>query len=238
MFFDKIKKWDDCLCEQHVGNSTKYISTLFKANGVHILNYIDIGSNVGKVYDVLSRNILTNNVWMFEGSPILFNYSKEKYKNNPIVKLMNFAISNIEGPVIFSQESLLWHLKQDNYDGLNLGLSKIFGNNESEVNTLVQCKKISNILKDNNDMLNLCNFIKIDTENVDILILEDLLSIIDKFKTKPVIEFEINYKVLGMTTLEAQCIIDRFASCGYKAIDINSCSGDGFLIPENFKNTI
>lgn len=236
MYFDKIKVWDEHLCEQHVGNSTRFISTLFAANNIDTISYIDIGSNVGKVYDVLSRNITINNVWMFEGSPTLFNYSKIKYKDNKSVHLTHAAISNIEQDICFSEESLLWQLNQDNTNNLNLGLSKIGGVEQSSTTAIVQAKKLANILKENIEMFNTCRFIKIDTESVDILILEDLATVIDQFKSKPVIEFEINFNSLGMTKDQAQQITNLFVSHDYRILDMQHCSGDGFLIPNNLNN--
>lgn len=236
MFFEKIKIWDDNLCEQHVGNSTRFISTLFLANNINTINYIDIGSNVGKVYDVISRHLIIQNAWMFEGSPTLFNYSKNKYKDNSAVQITHAAISNIEQEICFSEDSLLWQLNQEDTKSLNLGLSKIGGSQPSDTIALVQAKKLSNILKDNTNMLDSCNFIKIDTESVDILILEDLITVLSQFKTKPVIEFEVNYNALNMTSKEAQNIIDLYLPFGYRSIDMQHCSGDGYLIPVELNN--
>lgn len=96
---------------------------------------------------------------------------------------------------------------------------------------MIKSNKISNIIKDNDEITNNVAFIKIDTENTDFDILDDLYNVIDTFKIKPIIEFEINYFVKGMSKSEAQSIIDKFQLKGYKPLNIDDCYGDGILIP-------
>jgi hypothetical protein len=67
---------------------------------------------------------------------------------------------------------------------------------------------------------------------VDFNILNDLITIISKFKTKPIIEFEVNYHMGPITKDNAQSILDKFTNVGYKKLKLEDCWGDGILIPE------
>lgn len=56
-YFNKIKLWDTKYCEQHVVNLVNNISNTLKEKKITELYYLDIGSNVGKVYDLLNDKI-------------------------------------------------------------------------------------------------------------------------------------------------------------------------------------
>ena len=75
------------------------------------------------------------------------------------------------------------------------------------------------------------SFIKIDTENFDFYILEDLLTIIDKFSIKPIIEFEVNWNASPLSRDDASIILDKFTDLGYEKLTLDDCHGDGILIP-------
>jgi FkbM family methyltransferase len=226
---DKIKIWDDKICSKHVINLVNGISNIIEKNFIEKLNYVDIGANVGKVYDLLSQRIEVENVWMFEASPILFSYLEDKYLDNKKVKLENFAVNNNTEIVHFDESSMI-HQFETHVDEYNFGLSKIMKTNLSkEVNSI----KISDYFNANPEIFNCVNFIKIDTESVDFNILFDLIKVIEKFKKKPIIEFEVNYMCTGLTFHEAQMVLDEYIRFGYKKLNLNECYGDGVLIPEN-----
>jgi|688.fasta_scaffold60901_5 FkbM family methyltransferase len=226
---EKIKIWDDNICSKHVINLVHGINNIITKNGIEKLNYVDIGANVGKVYDLLSQRIEIEKVWMFEASPILFSYLKEKYSNNTKVRLENFAVDNSTGIVHFDESSMLYQF-DSNVDEYNFGLSKIMHTNLSqEVNSI----KISDYFNDNPQIFNSVDFIKIDTESVDFNILVDLTNVIEKFRKKPIIEFEVNYMNAGFTFDTAQMVLDEYIKFGYNKLFLNECHGDGLLIPEN-----
>jgi FkbM family methyltransferase len=226
---EKIKIWDDSICAKHVINLVNGINHLLTLNKIEKLNYVDIGANVGKVYDLLSERIEVENAWMFEASPILFSYLEDKYLNDTKVKLENFAIDNKTEVVHFDESSMLYQF--DSYvQEYNFGLSKIMRTNLSkEVNSI----KISDYFNDNPEIFNCVNFIKIDTESVDFNILVDLINVIEKFEKKPIIEFEVNYMNAGFTFDTAQMVLDEYIKLGYRKLNLNDCHGDGLLIPEN-----
>ena len=225
--FNEIKKWDDLHCEKHVMNLVRNITELLRSRDITELYYIDIGANVGKVYDLLKENNDLKKVWMYEASPLLFEYLKTKYESDDNVVLTHGAISNIEGLVPFDESSILYQIT-NNVEEFNFGLSKI-GNSPSQLK--INSNKISNLIGDNREILDNVTFIKIDTENVDFFILDDLVSIVNKFKTKPIIEFEVNYQSSTINRQNAQSILDKFTSVGYKPLSLDDCWGDGILIP-------
>jgi FkbM family methyltransferase len=226
---DFIKKWDDVYCAQHVYNLVNNITSLFLRNKINEISYLDIGANVGKVYDLLSKKIKINEAYFIEASPILFNYLKQKYSENKNLFLFNNAAFNKNDTIHFDQTSMLYQFQHNLKENLNLGLSRI---NYSENSVPVQAISLSNFLIENN-LFDKLSFIKIDTESVDFLILEDILNVISKFINKPVIEFEVNYSNCNMTDNTAQLILDNYHSNGYHHLKISNCHGDGLLVPSS-----
>lgn len=227
---EKIKDWDQKFCEQHVVNLVYGISNTFQKNGIEKISYVDIGANVGKVYDLLNQKLVVDRVWMIEASPLLFEYLQQKYENNINVSLFNYAANDTNGEVYFDESSMI-HQINHNSDNLNFGLSKIGHTIDSKI---VRSVKISEFFDQNDEIYNEVRFIKIDTESVDFNILKDLLSIITKFKRLPVIEFEVNYFVIGMSEDEAQSILYKYEEKGYNKLSLKDCHGDGILVPKSF----
>ena len=123
-----IKYWDDNICEGHLNSESSIVIDYFKNKGVTDIKYIDIGANVGKYYDVLSKHFNIKNCVMFEGSRILSDYLKTKFKDTPTIEVFNYAISNEDKLSYFSEETIEYFLNKDNLEGLNLGLSQISPN--------------------------------------------------------------------------------------------------------------
>ena len=229
MYHDLIKKWDEHHCAQHVNNLAWSISDFFKHNDINEISYIDIGANVGKVYDLLAGLMTVQNAYFFEASPLLYGYLQEKYKDNTSIVMHNYAISNTDSEVCFDESSMI-HQFQNNIENLNLGLSKITQHSDVRV----KARKISSLLQELPGAFE-CKFIKIDTESMDLHILQDLASIIIKFKTLPVIEFEKNYNGNNITDEQAQEILNLYCHAGYKPLNIHECHGDGLLVPGFYK---
>lgn len=224
---DKIKEWDNIHCEKHVLNLVNNIKHLLKEKKINEVYYIDIGANVGKVYDLLKKYCMIKKVWMFEASPTLFNYLELKYKEDKNVTLKNIAVSDKLGEVNFDESTIFYQIN-NNIPDLNFGLSKIVN---SSTDLKIQSDKITNLL-DSDEIFNNVSFIKIDTENMDFFILKDLISIVDKFKIKPIIEFEVNYHMSTITKEMAQEILFEYKKYGYKELRLEDCWGEGILIPK------
>lgn len=226
----KIKEWDEIHCEKHVTNLVTNITNLILKNNLNNIYVIDIGANVGKVYELLKNNIEIKKVWMFEGSEILFNYIVKKFKDDEKVFITHAVINNNEEIVDFDESSMIIQIESEQSE-LNFGLSQIKGTNYSKK---VKSLMISNFLNENKIIYENFCFIKIDTETVDFNILKDLCAVINYFTIKPLIEFEVNYFTIGMSKKEAQSILDEYTFHGYFKTNLDECFGDGLLIPINF----
>lgn len=219
---DLIKIWDEELVEKHVGTEIKYLIEYFTENKK--LNYIDIGANVGKFYDVLSKTYELGDVYMVEPAPQLFEYISEKFKDKPNCRLFNFAVSNKNGETYFQTECI----EGSTIDRIDMGVSKIHETNNGH---LVQTVSGEYFLTKIVENLETIDFIKIDTETHDYLILESITPIIEKLNKKPFILFEHNYHSM-MTDQEAEKIINEFTSrCGYENKEFKSLNGDCFIKP-------
>lgn len=224
-----IKSWDNIHCEKHVinliNNITNILCNYYSDNTPICL--IDIGANVGKVYDLLSKKITIDKAYLFEANKDLYNYLLDKYKDNSNISIYHNAVSLQEKSLYFDESSIEYQINNKCED-LNFGLSKI---TTSQTNKMVDGIKISNFLNKHKDLYSHRCFIKIDTENCDYQILSDLIDVIDLFTYKPIIEFENNYFVDGYDILWAQNIIDQYNIKGYKKLIVDRNMGDGILEP-------
>jgi FkbM family methyltransferase len=222
-----IKYWDDNICEGHLNSESSIVIDYFKSKGIVDIKYIDIGANVGKYYDVLSKHFTIKNCVMFEGSRILSEYLKTKFKETPTVEVFNYAISNEDKLTYFSEETIEYFLNKDDLDGLNLGLSQISPNG----GTPTQMRDIYGLLNERFDFFSDFNFIKVDTETVDYFILSSLKNFIKKLKVKPFICFEHNYHNTMDVEVAKQTYHEFLSECGYIGKDFELLSGDVSLTP-------
>lgn len=226
--FELIKRWDDNHVSPHVEPYINYISSFLnnycKDNKIY---YIDIGANTGKVFDILIRNnlIKIEHAYLFEPNTKLYKYLIHKYENNNIVSIYDFIISNENGSVNFDEEPVDVQI-YENTSYINFGLSCI---NKLKINNMKETHKISEFIVDKK-LYNEKIFIKIDTENNDIFILQDILSIMDMFVYKPMIIFEVNFK--NNEKVFADSIFNAYqASFDY---DIMISDADGMLLPRGY----
>ena len=224
-----IKSWDNVFCEQHVVNLVEqiYIKIINYYGDQTPIYFIDIGANVGKVYDLLSKKISIQQTYMFEANHGLYHYLIEKYNNKDSIKIYHNAIG-LDNKMVYFDESSMDYQIDNNCVTLNFGLSKI---TNSPTNRTVESLPISQFLNNNNYLYNKPCFIKIDTENFDYQILSDLVTVIDLFKQKPLIEFENNYFCDGYDSTWAQNIVDQYVAKGYEKLIVARDMGDGILQP-------
>lgn len=230
--FFYIQRWDLQHCRQHVVAVFQQILPTLKSYYQNDpIIYIDIGANVGKMYDLFyeESGLDIEHSYLFEASSVLYEYMLTKYKENNKCTIYNDIILDTKTNINFDDDYFLSEiLNKPEY--INFGLSKI---NKYKNNNLRETKQISTFLVNNNYIFNKKTFIKIDTENSDIIILKDLLSVINNFKYKPVIEFEINYSCDGYPIESAQEILNIYANkYRYNHINLSQTTGDGVLIPE------
>lgn len=225
-----VKFWDDNLVLQHIGIELGWLFNYLDSNNITEVSYIDIGSNVGKFYDVISEKYKINKCIMVEPSNVLFNHMSEKYSNIDEVEMFNCAISDENGEFNFldSAEMAIEHYEKIGIDNsINLGLSKI----NKSVNGNVKCYSMDFFLKNYNSIpAEEITFMKIDTENMDLNIIHSMTQYFIDNKIKPFILFENNYHNT-MSKIDAENIIKNFCNlCGYELIDLDK-PGDNFITP-------
>jgi len=224
-----IKYWDDKICEVHIMNEVSRVIGYFKSKNIEEISYIDIGANVGKFYDKLSQNFKIKNSVMYEGSKTLFEYLEKKFNGVNGVEVYNYAISNKNGTAYFNEDSLRHHLNQNNPNTMNLGLSHVSNHKGYEI----EMRNIFDLLSERKEFFYDFDFIKIDTENLDYLILESLIEFIKKMNKIPFICFEHNYHTT-IDSIKAKEIYEHFLSeCHYDGPKFEDLGGDICLIPKS-----
>lgn len=122
-----IERWDKYHCAQHVEPFLSQISSIlqsyYKNNPII---FIDIGANVGKVYDLLYQKSILNieKAYLFEGSERLYSYMTKKYNNNNKVLVFNDIILDEEIEINFDDDYVDYEIKEKN-EYINYGLSEI-----------------------------------------------------------------------------------------------------------------
>lgn len=220
-----IKHWDDNIVEGHILREIEYLKNYFSIQKFKSLNYIDIGANVGKFYDVLSRTYTIDGVIMVEPVPILFEYLSKKFESTLNCKLYNFALSDRTGVTKFH----ISEIENGTIENMNLGLSRMLTNGECEVDMIDGKYFLEKYVDD----LESIDFIKIDTENQDYSILKSIQPVISKLIKKPFILFEHNYSSWMSEEDARKIIYDFTTACDYETINFDNLQGDEFIKPKN-----
>ena len=226
-----INFWDNNLVQRHIVNELNWLFEFLEEKKIKEVSYIDIGCNVGKFYDVISKKYNIKKCIMIEPSKELFEYINQKFKDNKNVTLFNFAISDENGQFNFVDSAKI-HLEQYKCDStnesINLGLSKIDKKNKG--NTL--CYSMEYFLEHFNTIpVTDITFIKIDTENTDLNIIKSMTNFFIENKINPFILFENNFHN-DLSEEEAKGIILNFCnSCNYEFVNLSS-PGDNFIKPK------
>ena len=125
--YKTIKHWDDNLIGKHVSKEITQLFEHFNDYNITTLSFIDIGGNVGKFYDEISKNYEVKKCEIVEASKILCEYMTDKYKDNSNITIHNIGLSDEEGEFYFGDESLQYY-EETGIDGsdsqdINFGLS-------------------------------------------------------------------------------------------------------------------
>jgi len=232
-----IEFWDKEECAKHCYWESEKIINYFQEKNIDTISYLDIGANVGKIYDLISEKLNVKKCVLYEASTILSNYMFDKFKDFPNVIVNNCAVSNFNGFVKVNQSNVLLSLESDEYKcDHNLGVSNIIIDSDGDV----PVKSISNILNEDKDFYSKIDVIKIDTETVDYLILDDMFDFVSNMETMPLICFEHNYMFSSpsVTKTHAKKIYEKFINIlGYDGPSFEELSGDVFIFP-NKKNDV
>ena len=233
---DFIKFWDDEIVQGHINNETSIIFEYFKSKNIETINYVDIGANVGKYYDVIIANGFKVNIAiMDEAAPDLYNYMVNKFANKPNCKIYNYAVSDVDGVIKFESHIETYKDRDPNDKSINLGLAKMphaQSNNSGEgieVPVITGKSFFENYV---NEYKNDINLIKIDTENRDYNILKSITSYINTMQNKPFIILEHNYHN-DMSYDEAKTIYNNFKNeCKYEGFEFDELHSSVFLTPK------
>jgi len=226
-----IKYWDEKLILPHIGNEINWIKSYLKENNIDKISYIDIGGNVGKFFDELSKEYLIEKCVIVEPSKKLFDYMVNKFKNNNQITLYNFGISNKNGFFKFDDSGIDYWSEKEINDSINLGIFKT-DDSPGEVQFYETDYFFNNFNTIDPQKI---TFIKIDTENKDLFIIKGLTNFLLQNNIRPLILFENNYHA-DMSFDDATKIVNDFSEiCGYETVDLNM-HGDLVLNPKkNFK---
>ena len=77
--FKTIKHWDEDLMYQHVHRELSSLYNVLDEFKVKELSFIDVGGNVGKFYEEISKRYIVNKCVIVEASKILSEYMVEKF---------------------------------------------------------------------------------------------------------------------------------------------------------------
>lgn len=168
-------------------------------------NVLDIGANIG--FSTLKFKEINNNlnILAFEPQASMYKLMVKNIRTNNIknVKIYNFGLSN-------SNKKHNFH-SSINYPG-NGSIKKL----QPKLKTN---KKIIKFIKGDSLIKNKIDFIKIDTEGSELLVLKGLEKTITKYK--PVIFCEILRKWTKVFTINPNDIIGYLSHYGYKCYGIS-----------------
>lgn len=187
-------------------------------------NCVDVGVNEGQVFYYLTRHCTKGRVMGFEPIPFLYTYLRKKYASGR-VEIFNHVLSNTIG-----QTEFFFYPQRPAVSGL---MSRDFEKTIQPEKIQVAKKRLDDIYA-----YERLDFIKIDVEGAEYLVLDGAREVIKKYR--PLIIFESGFGGLDYFKNTPEDIIDLFESLDYQ---INTMinfinkklpySRAGFL--ENFK---
>ena len=169
--------------------------------------WIDIGANIGQATDLMIKNSKDNDlVWAFEPHPELFSFLHNKYKSQKNVVIWPLAVNDRVGNADFYSSVDLKHSSTSHLTSLvKDGNTAKYHPTPTSVVTLdsFDYENIPNV-----------NFIKIDAESNDFLILQGAKKLLEK--QRPFVIFEFSGMVGGsIHNYNAKTWYNFFKSVGY-----------------------
>jgi FkbM family methyltransferase len=237
-----VKYWDENIAKSHVAHGSSIITQELKKINKEKIVYLDIGANVGSYFDFFSKDFEIEKCVMVEASPLLSRYLNKKFQDQENVVVYNIGISNEDKEGFVDESSLFHYINNEILDGMNLGCSNLTTSSlDWQGNSLnaIKIKSIFNFLKDDVKEYNF-DLIKIDTENIDYLILESLKNYLKQSDQRPIVCFEHNCHMGKVSKEDAKKIYESFLSeCGYDGPNFESLRSDILLLPkQNFSFSI
>ncbi len=165
-------------------------------------NCIDIGCHKGEVLDIIRRVAPDGKHFGFEPLPYLFHDLKEKYKNTSCI-ISDVALSNATGVTTFN-----YVISNPSYSGLKK--RKYDRADEQDTTIEVITEKLDNVIPDNLKI----DFIKIDVEGGEFLVLEGAKAHLKK--NKPVVIFEFGATAWEIYKTTPTQLFLLLSDCGLK----------------------
>lgn len=236
--FNTIQYWDKELVNKFVKPELQELLIHFKTYNIDSLSFVDVGGNVGKFYDEISKHHTVNKCEIVEGSKMLSEYMTEKFKDNPNITVHNFGLSDEEGVFYFGDEQVKWFESTgndgtgDNNVNLGLGASHFVHHDNTDYPGATKFYNGTYFLENFNTIPPQdLKFIKVDTENRDIQIVSSMKDYFIKHNISPIILFENNYRYF-LSIEDAQSLIDDLCNqVGYKPVNLLGPLENVFLLP-------
>ena len=188
----------------------KNIIKALKKEKLKIEIFFDIGAHKGKYTDLLFKEYNIKKAYLFEPQAKMYNFIKEKYKDNNFINVYNQGVSNKTESVLFyiNKHNLTSSIKKLNPKNKYLNLkSKLFNTNLDgmiENNLNIKTIKLEEFFLENNVFK--IDLIKIDTEGHEYEVLAGLEGKI-KFVKAFLIEFHDDETYLNYSSNKIENIL-------------------------------
>lgn len=183
---------------------------------------IDVGCHKGEILDIILSCSPNGKHYGFEPIPEFFDNLKEKYSAYKNVTIYPYALSNKEGETTFNyvkNAPAYSGIKERKYAEANPKIEKLS----------VEMKTLDGLISSNVD------FIKIDVEGAEFLVLKGGVELIKK--TRPVIVFEFGLGASDFYNTNPSKVFDFFKNeLGYKLFTLKSFLKEKHLSKSDFLN--
>lgn len=239
--YNTIRHWDENIVFKFVKKELNELCGHLEKYDMKEFSFIDIGGNVGKFYDELSKKYFVKKCEIVEACNFLCEYMNDKFKDNPNVVVHNLGLSDEEGVFYFGDEGIRW-FEENDQDGtgqeVNLGLSasNFVRHDNTDYPGATKFYTSGRFLERINRIPpHEIAFIKVDTENRDLQIVSDMTDYLAKNNIRPIILFENNFRYF-LSAEQAQKLIDDICEkVGYEPVDLLNSQDNVFLLPKKMK---
>lgn len=174
----------------------------------HLINqksvFFDIGSNVG-LYLFWAEKFGLNKVFAFEPIPFLHKKLKQIFK---YYKIENIALSNQKTTAILKVP-----ITSNSNNEAKASLINFKNNNESYSEYIVETQRLDDYCNENRVFP---DFIKIDVEGAEELVLQGAKNVIEKYRPIMLIEIELRHNI------NSQQIIANLIALNYRCLHFNN----------------
>ena len=124
--YKTIKHWDEDLMSKYTNKELNALYKILDELKIKEMSFVDIGGNVGKFYEEISKRYTVNQCVIAEASKILSEYMELKFKDDSKVTVYNVGLSDVSGDFYFDDVAVRT-IEDNNIDAskddINLGLA-------------------------------------------------------------------------------------------------------------------